>query len=735
MYHSENKLKDKIQKNKFLRNKKSFVFLLILFLGVGFAFLTSNLTITGNTSVSGNKWSVYFTNVQVTEGGVDASVEPTVTGTTTTSLDYTVLLDKPGDFYEFTVEAKNDGTIDAMIDSITKSNIDSRVLQYLNYSVKYLDGTDVKVNDVLSAKKSTTYKIRIEYRTDISASDLDENGVDLNLSFGVKYVQSTIKPKKFAELAKNSALSDSTIDFTNISSNSNGKGLYVRNGTQTNTNPIYYYRGDVDNNNVRFAGFCWKIVRTTETGGTKLIYNGLPSNVYENYEELENNSYINVTNNETYPFVFDVENKEWKNTYQTNSDESVLTFSVDATGDYNLNYKIESTSGWAWGIDAVFYKDGIEIGKYSEMDDNTGSIYLENLSPSSILSIKYKNYSNESSFSFSLEKGIGESVVGCINENGTSTQLSSTSKFNDNSAGLVYNGYMYGSVYGYQTIYNASQSDLYGSSFTYENGNYTLTSTQSGIDDNHHYTCFNQTGICSNVYYVFFVDSSPNSFYITLSNGESVEDAIAEMQTNRNNSTIKTVLESWFSNNFNSYFTSLSKDYSDYLEDTVWCNDRSMNTIDVDGNGTYTNNGWNPNGGSISNYLWYNAYGKIQAGTFSLVCSNKNDSFTVTESSNGNGKLTYPVGLLTSDEVMLAGGGSSTNNSYYLYTGQSWWTMSSRSFDAGAAQIIVQNDGYAGSANVAQIIGVRPSISVKSAIKIATGGDGTSTSPYEFVVE
>lgn len=39
--------------------------------------------------------------------------------------------------------------------------------------------------------------------------------------------------------------------------------------------PVHYYRGNVDNNNVVFQNFCWKIVRTTSTGGVKLLYNGV----------------------------------------------------------------------------------------------------------------------------------------------------------------------------------------------------------------------------------------------------------------------------------------------------------------------------------------------------------------------------------------------------------------------------------------------------------------------------
>ena len=71
--------------------------------------------------------------------------------------------------------------------------------------------------------------------------------------------------------------SDSKIDFSKISSDTNGKGLYVINSTVNDEYPIYYFRGAVTNNNVLFAGFCWKIIRTTDTGGIKMIYNGTPT--------------------------------------------------------------------------------------------------------------------------------------------------------------------------------------------------------------------------------------------------------------------------------------------------------------------------------------------------------------------------------------------------------------------------------------------------------------------------
>ena len=397
--------------------------------------------------------------------------------------------------------------------------------------------------------------------------------------------------------------SDTGIDFTQISSETNGRGLYLLSSTASDEYPIYYYRGNVSNNNAKFAGFCWKIVRTTETGGTKLIYNGTPN----------------------------------------------------ASGE-------------------------------------------------------------------------------CTNTTGTATQLSSKSAFNTNPNSPAYNGYMYGTVYERQKG-TASTSDVYGNTFTYENGTYTLSDIHDGVDATHHYTCFDTTGTCSSLSYVYYVSDS-NAYYITLTGGKSVEDALAEMQTNTTSSTVKTAVDNWFNNTFKTYFTTNEADYNDYLEDTVWCNDRSMNTIEaaVSSGTSAVNNGWKPNGGSTSNNLWYSSYGRVKAGTPNLACSNKNDSFTVTESAIGNGALTYPVGLLTADEIMLAGATSVGNSDYYLYTYQYWWSMSPNFFNFESAYEF--NAYSTGNLNIYGVHGdtaVRPSVSLKSDVVIDKNGDGTSTNPYVII--
>jgi len=117
------------------------------------------------------------------------------------------------------------------------------------------------------------------------AHDVKINAVWTKLSISKSMTGTIAKKKDFIlEFNQEKAVLDSGlsefvtsetgIDFSLVPSDTNGKGLYVKSGTENLEYPIMYYRGNVKNNNVLFANTCWLIVRTTETGGTKLIYNG-----------------------------------------------------------------------------------------------------------------------------------------------------------------------------------------------------------------------------------------------------------------------------------------------------------------------------------------------------------------------------------------------------------------------------------------------------------------------------
>lgn len=185
------------------KNKKIMVvaIALLLLISIGYAAISTTLTINGTANIAATSWNVYFTNLQTTAGSVTPSVAPTVSGTNTTTLNYTVTLENPGDFYEFTVDVKNGGTINAKIadNGISNTALTSTQDTYVNYTVTYSDGTAIATGDKLSKSGATisgitdtrTIKVRVEYDTNITAEQLNalEDDITLNLQFSLDYVQ------------------------------------------------------------------------------------------------------------------------------------------------------------------------------------------------------------------------------------------------------------------------------------------------------------------------------------------------------------------------------------------------------------------------------------------------------------------------------------------------------------------------------------------------------------------
>ena len=103
------------------RNRnKIIVVLLILLISIGFAFLSSNLSIIGNTLVSKQTWDIHFESPTKVGGNVDAT---SLELTNSTTVDFSADLLKPKDSYEFSVDVVNNGSIDAMISSITATEL------------------------------------------------------------------------------------------------------------------------------------------------------------------------------------------------------------------------------------------------------------------------------------------------------------------------------------------------------------------------------------------------------------------------------------------------------------------------------------------------------------------------------------------------------------------------------------------------------------------------------------
>ena len=172
------------------RNSNFIIFIIIaLFcITIGYAALSSTLNINGKSSISKNTWDVYFDNVQVKDGSVEAVKIPKVTDKTT--VDFEVALNMPGDFYEFNVDVVNNGTIDAMIESVVKEpELTDAQKKYLNYIIEYENGEQIASKQLVKKEEFVRLKVRVELRKDIDSSDLPEVGDVLYLGFTVNYVQ------------------------------------------------------------------------------------------------------------------------------------------------------------------------------------------------------------------------------------------------------------------------------------------------------------------------------------------------------------------------------------------------------------------------------------------------------------------------------------------------------------------------------------------------------------------
>ena len=107
---------------------KTIFLLLLLAVGIGYAYLTSNLSITGSTAVIGNTWDIHFDNLNITNGSVTATTPATINLSDNTKINYAVLLNRPGEYYEFTVDMVNSGTIPGIVVLVELSGIDTELI-------------------------------------------------------------------------------------------------------------------------------------------------------------------------------------------------------------------------------------------------------------------------------------------------------------------------------------------------------------------------------------------------------------------------------------------------------------------------------------------------------------------------------------------------------------------------------------------------------------------------------
>ena len=265
----------------------------------------------------------------------------------------------------------------------------------------------------------------------------------------------------------------------------------------------------------------------------------------------------------------------------------------------------------------------------------------------------------------------GTPTNGKCNNIGKNSALKSNSAYNNNSGSPIYVGYMYG-----LTAYTTSQ----------------LSEYKNHLED---------TGLV------------PDTNTQTETIGTTRVNIAGRHNQNAKSSTIKIAIDKWYQSNI------LNASYEEMLEDTVWCNDRTVST------GTYS-----PDNFSRNSVFHYMSLDRLSTNPYkpTLECSRNIDKFTV-NADNGNGDLEYPIRLITADEMAFAGVGYSANADSYLVTGQLWWTLTPYSQESMTFVFLEVSVGRLGSNGVVLSNGVRPAVSLNNSV-LFKSGDGTTDSPY-----
>ncbi len=262
------------------------------------------------------------------------------------------------------------------------------------------------------------------------------------------------------------------------------------------------------------------------------------------------------------------------------------------------------------------------------------------------------------------------------------------------------------------------------------------------------------TNAVSNVTYKSFPNDDNTYvgyYYGTAHTEEKPNPSYEETHSNSNPSTIAQAVDTWYSG------TGAMNDYTDYLDgSTGWCNDRVVvkgNWSGYNGDGTgQSASGYAPASRLVPAGGWRkNQYPTLKCGvkmpgtdpteeegfdSFDEIDPKAlaRDLFTTSGSGKGNEVLANPVGLITSDEVVMAGGfGGTVGTNYWLYTNQYYWTMSPFHYNITgkyAYVLRVHDDGALNAAGVNSALpAVRPVINLNADIEFS-GGNGKSSNPF-----
>ena len=165
-----------------MRNSKKFFILIlvvaIIAMSAGYAALSQTLTINGTAKID-SSWDIKFTNITegTPVGGATNITAPTYTSTTAT---FDVSLISPGDSMTYEITVANEGSLDAVLDTIAVTESENAAIVY--------EITGVEEGDELAADTTATVTVKVSYDASI---ETQPDTLSKTLTVELNYVQKT----------------------------------------------------------------------------------------------------------------------------------------------------------------------------------------------------------------------------------------------------------------------------------------------------------------------------------------------------------------------------------------------------------------------------------------------------------------------------------------------------------------------------------------------------------------
>ena len=238
---------------------------------IGYAAFSTQLEIKGTSNID-SRWEVKIIAISAGTpvGTAENAVAPSYTDTTA---NMNVNLYAPGDSMTYEITIQNNGTLDAVLNSITENNSNNPAIKF--------EIAGIKEGDTLLAGETTKMTVKISYDSNVTGQPENTSAdYTLTLNYTQKASGGEVTPP----------VTGPTMGGQNVELVESGDGLYE----DSYEAGRYIYRGSNPNNYITFNGETWRIIAKETDGTYKIIRNDvLASRPFDeaNHRSTVNNSY------------------------------------------------------------------------------------------------------------------------------------------------------------------------------------------------------------------------------------------------------------------------------------------------------------------------------------------------------------------------------------------------------------------------------------------------------------